>query len=166
MVLIPKEDKAKITEFKKLINAVATEKWGANIPKNLKVSFRDGDAETLEGGVPDGTEAGSAPYGDHYFVSARSDRQPGIVDADRNEIIDAGAIVSGDFGCVSLNCYAWDNKHGKGIAFGLGNIQFIRKGEPLGGVQIAPDKDFTPIAEAEGTDSAEAGSSGNGVFDV
>lgn len=169
MILFPKKDTGTIDKIKKLINAMALEKWGNNIPKNLKVSFRDGDKATVEGGVPDGTEAGAEPYGGHYFMTIKSDRQPGIVGPDREPILDAGVIVSGDYGCISMNGYAWDNKNGKGISFGLGNIQFLKKGEPLGGAQIAPDKDFTPIAEAqgEGSDPVEPGNAkGNGVFDV
>jgi hypothetical protein len=164
MVLIPKEDTETIDRFKTLINAVAAEKWGTNIPKNLKVSFRDGDKEG-KGGVPEGTEAGAAPYGGNYFVSARSDRQPGVVDADRQPIIDSSMIQSGDYGCISLNCFAYENEHGKGISFGLGNIQFIHKGEPLGGTQVAPDSEFKPIAQAQ--DEAPTGEKPvGGVFDV
>ena len=164
MILIPKEDKATLNRFKDLVEAVAEAKWGRNIPKTLKVSFRDGDKEG-KGGVPDGTEAGSAPYGGHYFLSARSDRKPTSVDQDMQEIIDPSAIVSGDYGCVSLNCFHFDNEHGKGISFGLGNIQFIKKGEPLGGMQIAPDKEFTPISQAEGNDDGEKPKAGKGIFD-
>jgi len=165
MILIPKTDEATITKFKTLINAVAREKWGENIPKTLKVSFRDGDIEG-KGGVPDGTEAGAAPYGGHYFMSVKSDRQPGVVDQNREPIIEANAIVSGDYGCVSVNCFHFDNEFGKGISFGLGNIQLVKKGESLGGAEIAADKEFTPIAQAEGAAPAAPAGSGNGVFDV
>jgi hypothetical protein len=163
MVLIPKEDTGTIERFKKLINAVAEEKWGTNIPKNMKISFRDGDKEG-KGGVPDGTEAGTEPYGGHYFVSVRSDRQPGVVDAQRQPIIDPAAIQSGDYGCISLNCFAFENEHGKGVSFGLGNIQFIKKGEALGGAAVAPDQEFQPIAAAQEGDAPA--SSGKGAFDV
>lgn len=161
MILIPKEDTGTIERFKALIEAVAAERWGSNIPKAMKISFRDGDKEG-KGGVPDGTAPGTAPYGGNFFVSARSDRKPTTVDADMQEILDPSGVVSGDYGCVSLNCFTFDNEHGKGVSFGLGNIQFIKKGEPLGGMQIAPDKEFTPIAKAEG---GKAGGNGKGVFD-
>lgn len=168
MILIPKKDTATITKLKKLINAVAVEKWGASIPKNLKISFRDGDKETNEGGVPDGTEAGAEPYSGNHFMTVRSGDKPGVVDENREEILSAGHIVSGDYGCVSLDCYAWDNKNGKGISFGLVNVQLLSKGEPLGNPRIAPDKDFTPIAQAEGNSDVKEGAapkSGRGIFD-
>lgn len=165
MTLIPKSDKGTIKRFKALIEDVAAEKWGENIPKTLKISFRDGDKEG-KGGVPEGTEAGTAPYGGNYFVSARSDRQPGVVDRDRQPILDASGVQSGDYGCISFNCYAWENEHGKGIAFGLGNIQFIKKGEALGGTQVAPDSEFTPIAEAQDEEETSEAPKKGGVFDL
>ena len=98
-------------------------------------------------------------------MSARSNRKPGIVDAAREEVLDAALITSGDYGCVSLNCFAFDNKHGKGISFGLGNIQFIKKGDPLGGGGVAPDKEFTPIAEAAGAVEGDGQAGDGGIFD-
>ena len=165
MILIPKEDKSTISRFKKLINAIALDKWGKDVPKNLKISFRDGDKDTHEGGVPDGTDPGAEPYGGNYFMTVKSDSKPGIVDADRVEVLDAGLIVSGDYGCVSLGGYAWDNKNGKGISFGLVNIQFIKKGEPLGNPRVAPEQDFTPIADAEGNEVEDDAPKSGGIFD-
>ncbi|GFH40258.1 hypothetical protein Hs20B_06560 [Lactococcus insecticola] len=43
----------------------------------------------------------------------------------------------------------WFNSNGnKGVACGLGNIQFIRDGEPLGGKTSATD-DFTTLEDDE-----------------
>ncbi len=165
MILIPKEDKATVAKFKKLVNAVAREKWGENLPATLKIPFRDGDKETLEGGVPDGTKAGAEPYGGHHFMTIRSDDKPRVVDEYREDILDAGKIVSGDYGCASMDCYAWDNQHGKGISFGLVNIQFLAKGEPLGNTRAAPEDDFVPISKAEGNEEGEKPKAGKGVFD-
>ena len=155
MILIPKRDEVTITKFKNVINAVAREKWGDNIPSNLKVSFRDGD-KAGKGGVPDGTEAGAEPYGGHYFMSVKSDRQPGVLDQNKEPIIDPTAIASGDYGCVSVNCFPFDNKFGKGISFGLGNIQLVKKGEPLGGAEVSADDEFKPISQAEGAQPVES----------
>lgn len=43
---------------------------------------------------------------------------------------------------MSLNFYAFNSNGNKGIACGLGNIQKIRDGEPLGGRSSAMD-DFS-----------------------
>ena len=45
---------------------------------------------------------------------------------------------------VSVNFYAFNSGGNKGIACGLGNIQKVRDGEPLGGKSKAED-DFDEI---------------------
>ena len=47
---------------------------------------------------------------------------------------------------MALNAYAYSNKR-KGVAVGLGNIQVVRKGEPLGNKRAAED-DFEAFADA------------------
>lgn len=47
---------------------------------------------------------------------------------------------------VSLNFFAFNSNGNKGIACGLGNIQKVRDGEPLGGKSTAAD-DFATLAD-------------------
>ena len=63
----------------------------------------------------------------------------GIVDADRNTIIDRSEVYSGVYGRASINLYAFNSKGNKGIACGLNNLQKIKDGEPLGGKSRAED---------------------------
>ena len=95
----------------------------------LKTPLRDGDAER-----PD-----DEAYADSYFVNANSGTAPGIVDADRNPIIDRSEVYSGVYGRASINFYAFNSNGNKGIACGLNNLQKIRDGEPLGGKTRAED---------------------------
>ena len=76
---------------------------------------------------------------DSYFVNANSGTAPGIVDADRNPIIDRSEVYSGVYGRASINFYAFNSNGKKGIACGLNNLQKIRDGEPLGGKTRAED---------------------------
>lgn len=48
-------------------------------------------------------------------------------------------MYSGCYARVSLNFYAFNSNGSKGIACGLGNIQKIKDGEPLGGRCSATD---------------------------
>ena len=48
-------------------------------------------------------------------------------------------MYSGCYGRVSLNFYAFNSNGNKGIACGLGNVQKLRDGEPLGGRSSAKD---------------------------
>ena len=48
-------------------------------------------------------------------------------------ILDRAEVYSGCYARVSINFYAFNTNGNRGIACGLGNIQKVRDGEPLGG---------------------------------
>lgn len=50
-------------------------------------------------------------------------------------------VYSGVYARVSINFYAFNSNGNRGIACGLGNIQKIRDGEPLG-VKASAAEDF------------------------
>ena len=95
----------------------------------LKTPLRDGDAER-----PD-----DEAYKNSYFVNANSSTAPGIVDADKNPILERSEVYSGVYGRASVNFYAFNSNGNKGIACGLNNLQKISDGEPLGGMSRAED---------------------------
>ena len=95
----------------------------------LKTPLRDGDLER-----PD-----DEAYANSYFINANSATALGIVDADRNTIIDRSEVYSGVYGRASINLYAFNSNGNKGIACGLNNLQKIKDGEPLGGKSRAED---------------------------
>ena len=83
-------------------------------------------------------------YANSYFINANSTTAPGIVDADRQPIIDRSEVYSGVYGRASINLYAFNSNGNRGIACGLNNLQKIRDGEPLGGRTRAED-DFAGL---------------------
>ena len=95
----------------------------------LKTPLRDGDLER-----PD-----DEAYAGCYFINANSASAPGIVDADRQPVIDRSEVYSGVYGRASINFYAFNSNGNKGIACGLNNLQKIKDGEPLGGKSRAED---------------------------
>ena len=113
---------------------------GRSVPaiSALKTPLRDGDAER-----PD-----DEAYANSYFVNANSGTAPGIVDADRNPILERSEVYSGVYGRASINFYAFNSNGNKGIACGLNNLQKIRDGEPLGGKSRAED-DFAEADEED-----------------
>ena len=136
-LIIPKSDTKTIEKIQAAIQAAYEEGQG-KLKGNgksvlalsvLKTPLRDGDAER-----PD-----DEAYADSYFVNANSGTAPGIVDADRNPIIDRSEVYSGVYGRASINFYAFNSNGNKGIACGLNNLQKIRDGEPLGGKTRAED---------------------------
>lgn len=136
-LIIPKSDTKTIEKIQTAIQAAYDEGQGklkgngksAPALSVLKTPLRDGDAER-----PD-----DEAYADSYFINANSGTAPGIVDADRQPILDRSEVYSGVYGRASINFYAFNSNGNKGIACGLNNLQKIKDGEPLGGKSRAED---------------------------
>ncbi|MBO5002563.1 MAG: DUF2815 family protein, partial [Prevotella sp.] len=90
-------------------------------------------------------------YANSFFVNANSKTAPQIVDKAVNPILDRSEVYSGCYARVSLTFYAFNSNGNKGIACGLGNIQKVRDGEPLGGRTNAAD-DFGAFGDTEDDD--------------
>lgn len=143
-LIIPKDDIATVNKIKAAIQSAYEEGQsklkgsGKTVPalSVLKTPLRDGDLER-----PD-----DEAYANCYFVNANSTSAPGIVDADRQPIIDRSEVYSGVYGRASINFYAFNSNGNKGIACGLNNLQKMKDGEPLGGKSRAED-DFATDAE-------------------
>ena len=136
-LIIPKSDVATVKKIEAAIQAAYEEGEsklkgnGKSVPslKVLKTPLRDGDLER-----PD-----DAAYADSYFIKANAASAPGIVDADRQPILERSEVYSGVYGRASINFYAFNSNGNKGIACGLNNLQKIADGEPLGGKSRAED---------------------------
>jgi len=143
-LIIPKDDTAMVNKIKEAIQSAYEEGQsklkgnGKTVPalSILKTPLRDGDLER-----PDDED-----YANCHFVNANSASAPGIVDADRQPIIDRSEVYSGVYGRASINFYAFNSNGNKGIACGLNNLQKMKDGEPLGGKSRAED-DFATDAE-------------------
>lgn len=141
-VLIPKSDATTVGNIKAAIKAAIEKKWGGKAPAGWRNPLRDGDTEKREDGKPLGAE-----YHGHYFMNIRSDQKPGVVDTNRQPLIEADDFVSGDYGRVSMNAYAYEQKGNRGVSFGWNNAQFTAKGEALGSRARAED-DFDDDSNA------------------
>lgn len=136
-LIIPKSDTKTVAKIKAAIEAAYHEGEsklkgnGRSVPalSVIKTPLRDGDTER-----PD-----DPAYANSYFVNANSATAPGIVDADRQVILDRSEVYSGVYGRASINFYAFNSNGNRGIACGLNNLQKIRDGEPLGGKSRAED---------------------------
>ncbi len=134
-LIIPKSDTVTIAKIRAAIEAAYEEgqsklKGSSKfVPalEDIKTPLRDGDKD----------RKGDEAYKNAYFVNANSTTKPGVVDADRNPILDSSELYSGIIGRASINFYAFNSNGNKGIACGLNNLQKIRDGEPLGGKSSA-----------------------------
>ena len=139
--IIPKSDKHTLNLIKAAIEQAKQDslsKWGGKIPTGLKIPLRDGDEDR-----PD-----DAAYADSYFVNANSARKPEIVDLHGARDLGPNDVYSGCYARVSINFFAYSAAGNRGIGCGLGNIQKLDDGEPLGGFSRAEDDfDFEDSAE-------------------
>lgn len=141
-LIIPKTDTDTVNKVKAAIQAAYDE--GESKLKGsdksvhslsvIKTPLLDGDLER-----PD-----DEAYKNAYFINANSSTAPGVVDADRQPIIDTSEVYSGVYGRASINFYSFNSNGNKGIACGLNNLQKIKDGEPLGGKSRAED-DFADV---------------------
>ncbi|WP_040210792.1 DUF2815 family protein [Clostridium polynesiense] len=131
--IVRKSDTKTVEAIKSAIEQAKKEsvsKWGGKVPANLKTPLRDGDIDR-----PD-----DESYKECYFFNANSKQAPQVVDAKVQPILDQSEVYSGCYGRISVTFYGYNSNGNRGIAAGLGNIQKLKDGEPLGGRSKAADE--------------------------
>ena len=136
-LIIPKTDTATIEKIERAMRA-AYEEGQSKLKgtskympayEDIKIPLRDGDKE----------RKGDPTYAGCMFINANATAAPGIVDADRQPILERSEVYSGVYGRASITLYAFNSNGNRGIACGLNNLQKIRDGEPLGSHSRAED---------------------------
>ncbi|MFQ9338382.1 MAG: DUF2815 family protein [Varibaculum sp.] len=141
-LIIPKSDKATLAKIEAAIDAAieaGTAKFGGKRPNKaaLKLPLRDGD-----------TERDDPAYEGAMFVNANSTTPPQVVDESLSPILDRSQVYSGCYARASITFYAFNTNGNKGVACGLGNVQKLRDGEPLGGGHVSAEEDFAAFSTA------------------
>lgn len=142
-LIIPKSDRETISKIERAIDAAIEAgigKFGGKRPNKaaLKLPLRDGD-----------TERDVEAYAGCLFVNANSTLPPEVVDQDLNPVLSPAEVYSGCYARVSLNFYAFNTNGNRGIACGLGNVQKLRDGEPLGGGRTSAADDFAAFSAGD-----------------
>lgn len=115
----------------------AIKKWGGKIPRALANPLRDGDDKEDE------------VYHDHYYLTAKCNTRPGVIDAKTKQpITNEEEIYSGVWAYVSVNFFPYDAAGNRGIACGLNNVAKFRDDDFLGG-RASAENDFADFAEDE-----------------
>ena len=147
--MIPQSDK-------KLMNAVQSDIQEAvkvslennKFPKSkvpmLKYPLRDGTAECKTG-------QRGAEFDGFSFFNCTSKNMPGIVDADRNPILDPNEFWSGCWGYVDVNFFGYNTSGNVGIGVGLNNIMKWKEDERLDGRKSA-DAAFADVPAPPASD--------------
>jgi hypothetical protein len=130
-ILVPKTDIGTKQRIDAAINAAIQEgvssKWNGVRPPVLAIPIYDGDGVRPSDGMPFGEECKG-----HFVFTASSKLAPEIVDLSMQRILNQAEIYSGIYARVSVRFFPYASNGKKGIGCGLGPVQKIQDGEPLG----------------------------------
>ena len=140
-ILVPKTDLAQKQALDNAIEAaiaIGREKFGNAVPPKPKTVLWDGDGYTQSG-----KEFGPEAKGHWVFTAGLAEaRGPvQVVDLSRNPILNQSEIYSGMYANVLVSFYFYKNES-VGVGAGLGPVQKVADGEPLGGVLPSADDVF------------------------
>jgi hypothetical protein len=151
-LLLP-ADHPQLADIRKVIKAVATDKWKdktagilLGLEKTDKVALHDGDTKTQYDG-----------FAGNFFISAASQENapPTVVDANRAPLTaKSGKPYAGCYVNASLEFWAQDNQWGKRVNCTLRGIQFVRDGDAFSAGRPADADEFDVVEGAEASDFA------------
>ncbi len=146
-----------LSGMKAAAEAALEKKFGsarAKWPRNLRTPFRDQAEKAKDGVLPPGHVPGAV------WVNFRTTQKPGIVDQDRQPILDPHKIYGGCKMRVTYRAYGYSQGGNQGVNFGLVNVQFVGDGEPFGTPRVAAEDEFTAVGGEGGTSEDLFGSMG------
>ena len=143
-VLIPKTEKETIKAIQTAIEnakkSAIVSRWGGKEPKKLDMPLHDGDVDKDD-----------EIYEGCFYINAKSNTRPGIVDKDMNPITDEEEMYSGVWAYCSVAFFGYKVSGNAGVAAGLNNLMKFKDDEHFGGKQSA-DSDFSDIDSEEDDD--------------
>jgi hypothetical protein len=85
------------------------------------------------------------------FVSAWTKQKPGLVNAQRSEILDPNDVWPGQLARATIKPFAYNVSGNKGVSFALNNVQIVKRDMPRLDGRKAAEEDFDEVEE-EGSD--------------
>lgn len=145
-ILLPKSDvqgKARVDAAIEAAKQLGlAKKFGGKMPPQLPIPVYDGDGYSATG-----NKFGPECAGCWVFTaSSAADRPVEIVDRNMNRILDATQVYSGMYANINVNFFAYAAPGRKGIGCGLGPVQKVADGEPLGGSAPTASDCFTALS--------------------
>lgn len=145
-ILIPKTDEKTVAAIKEAIKAERNSEWPNKDkrPNNIKNPLKDGDEAVDKNGNPRKECQG------HYIINATSKQRPGIINLEKEDILDKSEVYSGCYIRCQISFAPYNLPTSKGVACYLNNIQKLADGKPLGNRKSAKDvfsNDYAPTKE-------------------
>jgi len=116
LIFPPKEQKSEAYKaLEKAAEEAARKMFGANVAlKNLMMPFKDAGEKSYDGYLPG-----------HTYISPWSKQKPGIVNAQREEILLPEDVWSGQLVRANIVPFAWTHTGKRGVSLGLNHVQII-----------------------------------------
>ena len=140
-----------------MVEAAANERWGkeAASGKRIKKPFLK-HAEKTE----DQELAAQFPY----LIRCSSKNRPQIMFANGAFCTDDEEVYPGRWARISVRAYAWEHQTGgRGVSFGLSNVQILDHDERIGGGRVNAEDEFDPVEIAG--NGASGGANPDKLFD-
>ena len=128
-VIIPKTDTANLAVIRDASKAAKEARWGAKPPTTLRSPVRDGDEKDVTGNFVRGEEFRNSYY---MNVSSKKPVDAKIMMGGRIVNCPPEHLVSGYYGSVIANFFAYETAGNKGVSAGLNGVTITKRGEPLG----------------------------------
>lgn len=145
-ILIPKSEKQTIKAIEEAIanatNKGKVSKWDGKVPKKLETPLRDGEDKEND---PDGV------FADCYYLNAKCNTRPGVIDRNKAPIVDEEDFYSGVWADVSVTFFPYKIGTKGGIGCGLNNLMKFKDDEKFGGGASA-ENDFADISNEDDDD--------------
>lgn len=137
-----------LSGLKKAVKAAATEAWGPDKtkwPKIKSTPFKDQGSATFQRDdgqhvLREGYEKGA------IMIEAKSKQPPGVIDQQKNHILDESEIYSGCYCRAIVVIKAYNFQGNCGITCYLQHIQKMADGDSLSG-RTKPEDEFSAISD-------------------
>lgn len=147
------EPGADLTNLQKAAGHAAIEKWGDKAVADFRAGkIRSPFRQQSEKDHLEGYEEGG------IFIIARTKTKPGVVGPNVQPVTDPESAYPGRWARASLSVFAWSHPQGgRGVSFGLNNIQLLDDAPAFGAGRSKPSDDFEPVQVAANDNEEDIG---------
>lgn len=145
-LMIPANDTETITKIKNCISLALEQGYEKNCFKkgstNLYLPLKDETTKDL---------ARYPEYKNCFYINAKTQQRPKVVDSDKQEILDQSEIYSGVIARASINFYPYGGGKCKsaGVACGLIAIMKVKDGDRISGGSYSDLSEFDDFSEGD-----------------
>lgn len=140
-LIIPKSDTLTMARIDAAMRAAYDE--GLSVLKGKSKTAPSFEEVTRDGPIHDGDKKqdGDPAYRNAWYLNAKNDRRPGVVDVNKNEILDPSELYSGIYAKAAIGFFCYNKNGNRGIGVSLDYLMKVADGEPLG-TTISVDEAF------------------------